>query len=86
MFKIKYTDLIRTHGNSQEKVHVHLKSRIRYAHGQDTHSWKRALTLNPGFNQANVGYARPLWILLGHYGSAVLGCGLPVIWHRPAWP
>ena len=39
------TDLIRTHGNGQEKIYVHLTSRIRYAHGLDTHTWKHSLTL-----------------------------------------
>ena len=28
---------------SQEKIHVHLTSRICYAHGLDMHTWKRAL-------------------------------------------
>ena len=36
------TDLIRTHGNGQEKIHIHLMSRIRNAHGLDTHTRKRS--------------------------------------------
>ena len=32
------------------------------------------LILTPGFNQAVVGFTKPLWILLGHYGSAIMGC------------
>ena len=37
------TDLTRTHGNGQEKIHVHLTSCIRYAHGLYRHTWKRSL-------------------------------------------
>ena len=48
--------------------------------------WVIGLTLNPGFNQANMGFTTPLWILLCHYGSAIMGCASPVIQHRPAWP
>ena len=36
------TDLTCTHGNGQEKIQVHLTSLIRYAHGLDTHTWKRS--------------------------------------------
>ena len=33
-----------------------------------------SLVLTLGFNQAIMGFTRPLWILLGHYGSAIMGC------------
>ena len=36
---------LNNNGNSQEKIHVHLTLRTRYAHGKDTHTWKQGLTL-----------------------------------------
>ena len=36
-------------------------------------NWFLDLTLNPRFNQAIMGFTRPLWIFLGHHGSAILG-------------
>ena len=38
------------------------------------------------FSQAIMGFTRPLWILLGHYGPAIIGCTSQAIRHRPAWP
>ena len=32
------------------------------------------LNLDSWVNQAIMGFTRPLWILLGHYGSAIMGC------------
>ena len=31
-------------------------------------NWLQGLTLTPWFNKAIMGYARPLWDMLGHYG------------------
>ena len=36
--------------------------------------WLLGFTLTSGFNQAIMGFTRPLWILLGHYGSGIMGC------------
>ena len=47
-------------------------------------NWLLDFTLIPRFNQAIMGFTRPLWDLLGHYGSAIMGCASPVIEHRPA--
>ena len=44
------------------------------------------LTLLPRFNQAIMGFTRPLWILLGHYGSAIMGSASHVIKHRHECP
>ena len=32
------------------------------------------LALTPGFNKVRMRLTRPLWILLGHYGLAIIGC------------
>ena len=45
-------------------------------------NWLLDLTLIPGFNQAIMGFTRPLWILLGHNGSAIMGSPSHVIKHR----
>ena len=37
------------------------------------------LSLDSWVNQAIMGFTRPLWILLGHYGSAIMGCASKVI-------
>ena len=37
------------------------------------------LNLNSWVNQAIMGFTRPLWILLDHYGSAIMGCASQVI-------
>ena len=37
------------------------------------------LKLDSLVNQAIMGFTRPLWILLGHYGSAIIGCASQVI-------
>ena len=42
-------------------------------------NWPLGSALNPEFNQAIKGFTRPLWILLDHYGSAIMGCTLQVI-------
>ena len=43
-------------------------------------------SLIPRFNQAIMGFTRPLWILLGHYGSAIMGSASHVIKHRHECP
>ena len=49
-------------------------------------NWLLDLTLIPRFNQAIMGFTRPLWILLGHYGSAIMGSSSHVIKHRHECP
>ena len=44
------------------------------------------LIVTPGFDKAIIGLARPLWILLGHYVSSIIGFASPFIQHRPIWP
>ena len=44
-------------------------------------NWFLDLTLIPRFNQAIKGFTRPLWIFLGHHGSAILGSASHVIKH-----
>ena len=43
------------------------------------------LILIPRF-KAIMGFTRPLWILLGHYGSAIIGSASHVIKHRHECP
>ena len=38
------------------------------------------------FNQAIMGFTRPLWILLGHHGLAIMGFASHVIKHRHECP
>ena len=45
-------------------------------------NWLIDLTLIPVFNQAIMGFTSPLWILQGHYGSAIMGSASHVIKHR----
>ena len=47
-------------------------------------NWLLELTLIPRFNQAIMAFTRPLWILLGHYGSAIMGSASHVVkhWHE----
>ena len=42
-------------------------------------NWLLDLTLIPRFKQAIMGFTRPLWMLLGHYGSAIMGSASHVI-------
>ena len=70
-------DLIRTHGNGQEKNHVHLTSRIRYTHGLDTHTWKHSfmqlqiLKQLKQYNYANKsGHWKGEWIICSYCKTA----------------
>ena len=49
-------------------------------------NWLLDLTLIPRFNQAIMGFTGPLWILPGHYGSAIMGFASHVIKHRHECP
>ena len=49
-------------------------------------NWLLDLALIPRFNQAIIGFTKPLWILLGHYGSGIMGSASRVIKHRHECP
>ena len=47
-----------------------------------SYHYKQPLTyllIGSWVNQAIMGFTGPLWILLGHYGSAIMGCASQVI-------
>ena len=48
-------------------------------------NWLLDLTLIPRFNQAIMGFTRPLRILLGHYRSAIMASASHVINLRHEW-
>ena len=45
-------------------------------------NWLLGLTLTPGTTQPIMGFTRPLCILLGHYGSAIMGCTLHLSYNK----
>ena len=42
-------------------------------------NWLLVLIMTPGFNRVILGFTRPVWILLGLYGSVIMGCASPVL-------
>ena len=49
-------------------------------------NWLLDLSLIPRFYQAIIRFTRPLWILLGRFGLAIMGSASHVIKHRHECP